>query len=471
MSIERLSAEDALMLWPDAVWPQDIGALIILDGSHLHDSDGRFRIDTVRQAVAARLDRVARFRQLLHVPAPDLGGPLWIDATAFDLTDHVTVTQLPAPADETQLLFAVEQARRQRLDRSRPLWEMRFFTGMPDGRVALFLRMHHALADGMAGVATMATFLDTGPDASTKAAEPWFPAAMPTEAQLRDDVRQQVRRRRRQALSGLVHPIRTLRPVLAAWPAVGELLAQRPLPATSLDRRVGPARTFALVRSRLDEVKDVAHAHGATVNDVLLTAVTGGLRELLRSRAEPADAEVRVYVPISLHRLQGQEIRGNLISQMVVTLPLGGRDPASNLRHIARASARSKAKSHPSLGWMPHRGIAGRAFLRLVGRQRVNVTTADIPGPPMPLYFAGARLMEVFPLTQLIANVSIGIAAISYAGQFNLMVVADGDAYPDLDVLAKGCENELNALGIGTGVITPPVHESPRPVLAAAVGG
>lgn len=468
--IERLSAEDALMLWPDAVWPQDIGALIFLDGSNLYEHDG-FRLDRVCQAVAARLHLVPRFRQLLHVPAPDLGDPLWIDAPGFDLKDHATVTRLAAPADEAQLLLAVERARRQRLDRSRPLWEMRFFTGMPDGRVALFLRMHHALADGMASVATFATFLDADPDAIVQNPEPWFPAAMPTEAQLRDDVLQRMRRGRRQALSSLAHPIRTMRPVVTALPAVVELLAQRPLPATSLDRSVGPARTFGLIRSRLDLAKKIAHSQEATVNDVLLAAVARGLRELLRSRGEPSDGELRVYVPISLRQLHGREARGNLISQMVVTLPIGTRDPALVLRAIARETARSKAKSRPSLGWVPHRGIAGRAFLRLVGRQRINVTTADLPGPPMPLYFAGARLLEVFPLTQLIGSVSIGIAAISYAGQFNLMVVADGDAYPDIDVFARGCNDELHALAECAGATAPTIDQSPRPVVAAAARG
>lgn len=471
MPIERLSAEDALMLWPDEWWPQDIGALIILDGSNLIDREGRFRLESVCQAVAARLHLVPRFRQLLHVPRPDLGGPLWIDAPTFDINEHLGVDQLAAPGDEAQLLLAVEEVRRRRLDRSRPLWEMRFFTGLADQRVALFVRMHHAIADGMAGVAAMARFLDADPDTVPGPSDPWQPAAVPTEAQLRDDIRQRLRQRRRRALSRIIHPVGTMRPVVAAWPAIRELLAQRPLPATSLDRRVGPARRFALIRSRLELVKKVAHTYGATVNDVLLAMVAGGLRALLRSRGEGARDVLRVYVPISLHQGRGAEARGNLISQMVVSLPIGVSDPASALRQIAAETTHSKAKSHPSLGWMPHRGIAGRAFLRLVGRQRVNVTTADIPGPPMPLYFAGAKLLEVFPLTQLMARVSIGIAAMSYAGQFNLMVVADGDAYPDLDVFAKSAEDELRALAVAAGVTSPPVDKSSRPLVAAAAGG
>ena len=97
---------------------------------------------------------------------------------------------------------------------------------------------------------------------------------------------------------------------------------------------------------------------------------------------------------------------------------------------------------------MPHRGIAGRAFLKLVDRQRVNVTSADIPGPEVQLYFAGARLLEVFPMAPLIAKVSLAVAAMSYAGQFNIMVVADRDAYSDLDLFVTGVQDELEALAV-----------------------
>lgn len=127
--LDRLSAEDRLILWPDEVWPQDIGAVGVLDGSSLLDSDGRFRIKAAKQAVEGRLHLLRRFRQVLYQPRRGLGGPLWIDATAFDLDDHVRVEQLPAAADEAELLRAVERLRRRRLDQSRPLWEMWFLPG------------------------------------------------------------------------------------------------------------------------------------------------------------------------------------------------------------------------------------------------------------------------------------------------------------------------------------------------------
>ena len=445
MLMERLTAGDQLMLWPDEIWPEDIGALAVLDGSSLLDTDGRFRIEAIREAVAGRLHLVTRFRQLLYAPPRRLGGPLWVDAANFDLDNHIGELRLPRPGDETQLLLATEQLRHRRLDRSRPLWQMWFLTGLPDRRVGLFVRMHHAIADGMAGVATIAKFLDAAPDAIPASPPAWTPGPVPTEGELLQDKR----RRRLQlgrALSALTHPLTFGRHLVAGWPAMRELLAERPLPATSLDRRVGPDRTFALIRSSLELIKNVAHTSDATVNDVLLTVAAGGLRALLKSREEPVEQVLRIYVPVSLHHEPRAQARGNLIGQMVVPLPIGVSDPVRRLRLIAEETVQRKARSRPSLGVVPHRGIAGRAFLKIVDRQRVNLTSADIPGPQVPQYFAGARLLEVFPIAPLIGKVSLAVTAMSYAGQFNITVIADRDGYPDLDIFIAGVQEELQAL-------------------------
>ena len=454
--MERLTAQDQLMLWPDEIWPQDIGALAVLDGSSLLDTDGRFRIEAVREAVAARLHLVPRFRQLLYVPPRRLGVPLWVDAANFELSDHIVELRLPRLGDEAQFLLAIEQLRKQRLDRSRPLWQMWCLTGLPDRRVGLFVRMHHTIADGMAGVATVAKFLDAAPDAVTASPRAWTPEPMPTESELLQDKRRRRLQQIRRALSVLTHPVTSGRHLAAGWPAMRELLAERPLPATSLDRRVGPDRTLALIRSSLELIKKVGHTSDATVNDVLLTVAAGGLRALLKSREEPVEQVLRIYVPVSLHHEPRAQARGNLIGQMVVPLPVGVSDPVLRLRLIANETVRRKARSRPSLGVVPHRGIAGRAFLKIVDRQRVNLTSADIPGPQVPQYFNGARLIEVFPIAPLIGKVSLAVAAMSYAGQFNITVIADRDTYPDLDILVAGVREELQALADA-------MAEEPRP--------
>ncbi|MGZ4119968.1 MAG: wax ester/triacylglycerol synthase family O-acyltransferase [Actinomycetota bacterium] len=449
--MDRLSAEDRLMLWPDKVWPQDIGALVILDGTSLLELDGRFRIEAVLAAIEARLHLVPRFRQRLYIPGRWRGGPLWVDAATFNIQDHVRVEPVPAPCDEAQLLRTVEQLRRRRMDRSQPMWEMWFLPGLSKDRIGLFVRMHHAMADGMAGVATLATLLDGTPDVAIGSPEPWTPAPLPSD---RDLIADNLRRRidgTRRAVAAIAHPVSSLLSATATWPALREIFAEKPGPETSLDRRLGADRTFALIRSNIDLAKETAHTHGAKVNDVLLTAIAGGLRALLQSRGEPIQGIViPIYVPVSLHREQPGGARGNQVSQMMVPLPIGVADSGRRLRLITAETARRKARSHPNLGILYHGGIFGRiigaAVVALLSRQRVNVTSADLPGPSTPLYFAGARVLEVFPILPLVSNESLGVGALSYAGQFNIMAVADKDAYPDIEEFAAGVRAELRAL-------------------------
>ncbi len=446
--MERLTAEDRLMLWPDELWPQEIGALAVLDGARLLDPDGRFRIEAARRVVEARLHLVPRFRQLLHVPRRGLGGPVWVDDPGFDLAEHVRVTGVPAPGDEAALLRVAEQLRRRRLDRSRPLWEMWLLTGLPERRIGLFARMHHATADGIAGVATLGAFLDATPRAPAGPVPPWTPAPVPrARSLLADNLRHQAAGVGG-AFSALARPRTTARKLQDVFSATRGMFSAQPTPRTSLDQVVGPNRSLAIIGGSLDLVRQVAHRHGATVNDVLLALTAAGLRELLTGRGEPVeDLALPVYVPVTLRQAQHREqARGNLIGQMVVQLPLGQPDPGLRLEQIAAQAARQKASSHPNLGTMFRSRLARRALLALLDRHPVSVTTADVPGPPHPVYFAGARVLEVFPVLPLIANVTIGVGALSYAGQLNITVVADPDAVPDLDTFTAAARSELRAL-------------------------
>jgi diacylglycerol O-acyltransferase / wax synthase len=449
--LERLSAEDRLILWPDEAWPQDIGAVGVLNGSSLLESDGRFRIEAAKQAIAGRLHLLPRFRQVLYVPRRGLGGPLWVDAPAFDLSDHVRVERLQAPADEAELLRAVARLRRRRLDQSRPLWEMWFLTGLAADRIGWFMRLHHVVADGIAGVAELGALLDAAPSSATTPPQPWVPTPFPSARDLVLDNLQRQIAKLKGALRGLTHPAAILLRARAGMPALRELLAERPGPETSLNRVIGQDRTLALVRSSLELVNEVAHVHDAKVNDVLLAVIAGGLRGLLRSRGEPIEGvTLPIYVPISLRRGRSGQEGGNLISQMVVPLPLGIAEPDRRLRQIAVETAKRKAIGRPSLGTMFHSRLVRGAMLKLLIRQRVNVVSADLPGPQTPMYFAGARLIEVFPLLNLLGTESLGVGALSYAGQFNIMAVGDADAYPDIDVFAESARDDLSSLVAST---------------------
>jgi WS/DGAT/MGAT family acyltransferase len=452
MPIDRLSTLDRLMLWASRRWPQDIGVLAILDGGPLYDAAGQLRIDAVRASVEHRLHLAPRFRQLIHQPRRGLGGPLWVDAATVDLTRHVRLLPLEPPAGETELLRAVEQIRRHRLEPGRPLWQMWLLPGLPGGRVGLFVRLHHAIADGMAAMATLTSLLDTGPDVPPPSAPAWAPATWPSSrALLADNVARNLRGVAH-ALAALAHPRARLRSLLAGWPAVREILAEKPATRTSLDRTVGSTRRLALIRTTLGEVRRAGHAHGATVNDVLLSATAGGLRTLFRRRGEPVDrTTVRIYVPVSLRRrLRGRQ-EGNLIAQMAVPLWLGQGDPARRLAEIAAETKQRKARVRTSLSRLMVGGAIGRRLLLLaVMRQRVNATSASIPGPKHPLYLAGARILDVFPLLPLVADEPLGVGALSYAGAWTIGIAVDGDAVPDLDVLAAAMTDELRRLGLPT---------------------
>jgi WS/DGAT/MGAT family acyltransferase len=460
-SIDRLTSLDRLMLAASTRWPQDIGALAILDGTSLLDAAGELRIDAIREAIASRLHLVPRLRQVIHAPRRGLGGPLWVDAPRFDIRDHVGVRPLPSESDEAGLLALTERLRRERFDPSRPLWRMWFLPGLPRGRTAMFVKLHHAIADGMAAMTTIAALLDTDPAAPVTPALPWTPMPPPSSGDLfLDNVARHLDAVGR-AGSMLIRPGPTLRRARQAWPAIRELFAEQPATRTSLDRMVGPDRSLALIPTSLDEVKAVAHAHQATVNDVLLALTAGGLRAVLRRRGEPvADTTVRTYVPVSLRLRRGGPQQGNLIAQMAVPLPMRETDAADELRRIAADTAARKARARTSLGTLIRGRFVRRLTLVAVMRQRVNVTTASIPGPTMPLYLCGARLLEVFPVLPLIANEPLGVGALSYAGQLNVSVVADRDVYPDLDVFVAGALEQLQALGVSPRA-TPMVKEVP----------
>ena len=341
----------------------------------------------------------------------------------------------------------------RRMNLSRPLWEIWLLSGLPGGRSGMYMRTHHSIADGIAGIATLGALLDVDPAATPTPPEPWAPAPEPTESELLADYRDSRAGARRRRVSRLAHPWAALRGAVSAAPALGELVADRRIPATGLDRRVGPGRVLALVRSDLETVKEVAHARGAKVNDVLLTVISGGLRSLLLSHHQTVPEVMRIYVPVSLRHGHYEGARGNQIAEMVVPLPVGLDDPSIRLEQIAAETARRKARVRPAIDSLPTSGLGARLMLWLIDRQHVNVESADLPGPPFPLYVAGAQILEIFPLLPLIGRVSLGVGGLSYAGGFHIAAVADADANLDLDAFSAGARQTLEALhaGLSTG--------------------
>jgi len=447
--MERLSAQDLASVTGDVRLALDIGAIGLLDGTGLVDGGGRFRIEAVRQVIESRLQLVPHSRQVLYRPRPGLGWPLWVDAAAFDIADHVRVFPLAAPAGQAQFLAACEQLRRRRLDLSRPRWQVWFLPGLADGRVGVFLRVHHAMADGVVAVAAFSALFDLTADSPAPAAPPWTPAPVPSTRELLGDNARRRARELDRALSGLLDPAGMLRRGRRTWPAWREALAHR-APRTSLNRgRIGLDRTLALVRGDLCRAGQIARAHGGTVNDVVLAAVAGGLRDLLLTRGEPVgDLVLRASVPVSLHQEPSGRPQGNRVGWMIVPLPAGEPCPARRLTMIAAESAERKKNARPEItGGIFRFILAQRVLGLLLPHQRyLNMFITNVPGPPGPLYLAGAPLLEVFPVLPITGNMALGVAVTSYAGQLNLTAVADQDRCGDVEVFADGVRRALDEL-------------------------
>lgn len=449
MPVDRLTAQDLAMLVPDRYgWPQDIGGLAVLDGRTLTRPDGTVRVDAVRAAIAARLHLVPRFRQVLREPRFGLGRPFWADVQNVDLSRHIRVEPLPAPRGETELVLSVERLRREPWDRSRPLWAMWLLPGLPDGRIGLFVRVHHAIADGVAGVATVGALLDAYGAPPEMTAPPWRPASEPSAGELfRDNVHGQLLELRR-LLAALAQSRESLRRVRAVWPSVREAMGAERAPVTSVNGPLGPGRRLAAVRGRLEVVRRIGHANGGTINDVLMAAMAGGLRELLLYRGEPVDGvRLRAYVPVSQHHESPGQARGNLDAMMVIHLPVGEPDPVRRLHEIAAETTERRKLQRVSGGAVFRFAMLQRLMMSQMRRQHwANTYAANVPGPPVQLSLAGAPLLEMFPLVPLIGNITVGVGALSYAGQFNVTAIADADSCPDFDVFVDGLRDAFSAL-------------------------
>lgn len=453
--LDRLTASDLfLLLWDDYGWSSDIGGFAILDGTRLLDAARRVRIDMVREHLASRLHLVPRFRQVLYRPRRGLGWPVWVDAPSFDLGDHIRVHALATPGDEARLLQACQDLARRPLDPSRPRWELWLLPGLPEQRVGAFLRLHHVIADGAAALALFGALLDFTSDPPDPVVPPWTPTPLPAVGEL---LRDNVGRRRQQlgrGWSGLTHPSRTLRSARQVWPAWREVVTERPAPRTSLNEAAGAERRLAIVRGRLDVTKQIAHLHHATVNDVVLSAVAGGLRQLLTSRGEDVGGLVqRAMVTITSHQEPDGSAPGNKPGWMMVPLPLGEADAVRRLEVIAAETAARKRKDRPEVGTGIFRFVAGqRLWYRLFPRQRsVNLVVSNVPGPSAPLFLAGARLVELFPSMPTMGNLTLVVAVLSYAGQLNFTAVGDRDRCSDLDVFAEGVRQSLDELAQSIG--------------------
>jgi diacylglycerol O-acyltransferase / wax synthase len=456
---QRLSVQDAGFLCLEhAGLPQHVAILAVAEGGPLHGPDGRLRVNAVRQQFGGRLQLVPRLRQRVLWHRVGQGLPLWVDDPGFDLANHVRTVQVPTPGGQRELLGLCDELCLRLLDRTRPLWELWLVTGLVGGQVGLVLKLHHSLADGLAAVQIAGLLLDGTADAPSPTPPLWQPQPTPSGWALLADNLAGRRATLAAALARLGHPGKLAAQARAlagaAQMAAGGRRHQR---RSVLRRPVGGRRRLAVVRAQLAEVKAVAHGHGATVNDLLLAAVTGGLRALLLARGTPTDGlTLYASVPVALRAQADTAGLGNQVGLMVVPLPVGEPDPTQRLQHITRATIERKRRPERLASLRPAGSLTILRALNHYSRHQriVDLFVTNVPGPQHPLYLLGARLLEAFPIVQVAGNVPLSVAVLSYAGQLNIGIQSDPDGLPNLDIFADGLRRSLEELGAAISPLT-----------------
>ena len=409
-----------------------------------------------------RLRHAPQLRRRVHFPGPLQGRALWVEDDQFDIHRHVREKAVDPPGGDAELLDAAARICEQLLDRSRPLWELWFLTGLTGGRVGVLLKLHHSMADGIAAVMLMAALFDAEPGAPEPGApepvsKPWMPQRIPKRSQLLADNLSMQMARVRRAGATLAHPIQLAKALHVLAGVARRALRPARAPGTSLNRRVETGRRIRFLPLNLAAVKHVAHAHQGKVNDVVLTIWTGGLRHLLVSRAEPvARLEPITTVPTSSRTASSTGTIDNEFGAMSLPLPVWQADVERRLDLIIDRTRDAKAGQHPAAVMGLLAGLSATPLGRyFAAHQRaVNVEVTNVIGPPGPVYLFGARALAILPIVGPVGNVGLILCAFSYAGQLFLVVTADAHGFPDLDVLMAGLETEGRALLTTSGLST-----------------
>jgi len=451
--------------------PMHIGAVSIFAGPPPP-------FEELRAMVAGKLDLVPRYRQKVRFVPLAAGSPVWVDDPHFSLDYHLRHTAVPAPGTEQQLRSMASRVFSQALDRNKPLWELWVVEGLQDGRWAMLSKVHHCMVDGVAATDLMSVmFSDETATADTARGE-W--SAGPEPSGLEILVKTIARRA---SPAGQVEAVRRAllapRQTLASLAEVARAAAaaspsMRPVAASSLTGPIGPHRRWSWAQVRLTDVKTVRAALGGTVNDVVLTLITNGFRELLESRGEDVapNRVVRTMVPVSVRRRGERGVYNNRVSAVFAGLPVGLVDPAARLETIRREMDGIKESKQAVAGDVPTSmsGFAPPLLLALGSRlvtvsPRLNMHTAttNVPGPQQPVQTLGRRLLQSYPFVPVVGSIRIVVAIFSYDGGLYFGVTGDYDGAPDIDVLTAGIERGMDGLlALAAPVPAPAAAPAPR---------
>ena len=457
---ERLSALDAAFLEiEDRASHMHVAATLTFDAAPLRGADGGLDIERIRAYIESRLHLIPRYRQrLAHIPVE--GHPVWVDDDRFNLFYHVRHTALPMPGSERQLKRLCGRIMSQKLDLTKPLWEIWVVEGLDGDRVALVAKAHHAMVDGVSGIDLMTVLLSPVPLSSFDAAPAWTPRPLPSPVEL---VLGEMWRRGSglvglgcSVLGAIVSPWSTLSSIREALADVVEAVTLGTVPAshTPLNPLIGPHRRFDWVRFDLGAVKSVKAALGGTVNDVVLASVTGAARRFLASRGGlPRQIDFRAMVPVSVRAEDQHGTLGNRVVNFFAALPLDEPDPILRYRKVVRATREQKesrvvrgAELIEELGNWTATALLTQTMRLATSRRAYNVVVTNIPGPQIPLYLLEAPMRASYPMVPLFANQAVGFALFSYDGGLYWGINADWEAVPDLHDLAQALEHEFDLL-------------------------
>ena len=456
--LDRLSAIDAGFLAQEKPnTHMHIGALALLEGPPP-------TLDEFLAHIDSRLHLVPRYRQKLATPPLQTGRPLWIDDPSFNLDYHVRHTALPAPGDEAALLSLCARIFAQRIDRSKPLWELWLVEGLEGGNCALIQKTHHSLVDGISGIDLTAVLFDLSPEGQPEEAKapatPWAAQPEPGAALLASRGLEDAARAAAGLATGAVniaaHPEAAVAKVREVATGIGELALNTlsAPPETPFNVAPGPHRRIEIVRAGLDEFKEVKNAFGATVNDVVLAVVTGALGFFLQARGRRTEGvELKACVPISVRAEGASEALGNQLTQIMAPLPVFIDDPVARLSYVHEAMADLKdsrqamaASAIAALQDFAPPTLHAQASRLNFADRFFNLLVTNVPGPQFPLYVLGRKLESMFPIPFLAGDRSLAIAIMSYDGGMNFGLLGDYDALPDLEHVAEGIEASLAQL-------------------------
>lgn len=443
-SYERLSGQDtAFLLWETPNLHMHVASTLILELGPLATDDGGVDFEKYKRFIESMLHRIPRYRQKLKW-VPVEAHPVWVDDSHFNIDYHVRHTSLPKPGTEAQLKQLAARVMAQQLDRDRPLWEIWVVEGLEGDRFAMICKIHHCMIDGASGIDISQILMRLTPDTEIEDGPRYIPRPEPAGSELaRDAARiwlgtplralrgfRQFRRETDNFREELARRTRAVRGAIASQSSYAS--------ATPINGPLGPHRLFDWWSVPLADVKVIRRKMNCTINDVVLTVVTGAFRSfLMRRRVDPSRLDFRVQAPVSVRSDEERGKLGNRVSGWLVRLPVGEADPRTQLECIHETTQGLK-DAHHALGAdmiISMMGVMPNALVSLGAQAAsgtMNSIVTNVPGPQFPLYTLGSELLAMYPQVPLLANVGLGIALISYNGNICWGFNADLGLVPDL---------------------------------------